>query len=73
MQTVPSADVVYTEEQGYVTADVAKKEVRVAVAGQRKRRDNDDVATYPLRRRLSPHALLLHLRCSQPRALASAN
>ncbi len=26
MQTVPSADVVYTEEQGYVTADVAKKE-----------------------------------------------
>ncbi|KAG2454514.1 hypothetical protein HYH02_000361 [Chlamydomonas schloesseri] len=26
MQTVPSADVVYTEEKGYVTADVAKKE-----------------------------------------------
>ncbi|KXZ51040.1 hypothetical protein GPECTOR_14g28 [Gonium pectorale] len=26
MQTVPSADVVYTEEQGYVTVDVAKKE-----------------------------------------------
>ncbi|PNH10001.1 Sulfate adenylyltransferase [Tetrabaena socialis] len=25
MQTVPSADVVYTQEQGYVTADVAKK------------------------------------------------
>ncbi|GLI62875.1 ATP-sulfurylase [Volvox africanus] len=26
MQTVPSADVVYTEERGYVTADIAKKE-----------------------------------------------
>ncbi|GLC39114.1 hypothetical protein PLESTB_000006000 [Pleodorina starrii] len=26
MQTVPSADVVYTEERGYVTVDVAKKE-----------------------------------------------
>jgi hypothetical protein len=27
MQTVPSLDVVYTEERGYVTADVAKREV----------------------------------------------
>jgi len=26
MQTVPSLDVVYTEEKGYVTADIAKKE-----------------------------------------------
>ncbi|GIM17384.1 hypothetical protein Vretimale_19935 [Volvox reticuliferus] len=26
MQTVPSADVVYTEEKGYVTADIAKKD-----------------------------------------------
>ncbi|GFR51963.1 hypothetical protein Agub_g14486 [Astrephomene gubernaculifera] len=26
MQTVPSADVVYTEERGYVTVDIAKKE-----------------------------------------------